>query len=115
MNLGKRFASRDRGEAVAQDVARLTALFREARSRFGSSGDFLYNDFSAADAMYAPVVTRLETYSIKVDDVSRAYMDAVLSHPAFRAWRTAALTEPWVIAEAEADEEAIEVFRELRD
>ena len=65
------------------------------------------------DAMFAPVVTRLETYSIRVDAVSRAYMDAVLSHPAFRAWRMAALAEPWVIEEAEADEEAIEVFRAL--
>jgi glutathione S-transferase len=109
MNLGKRFARRERGEAVAQDVVRVTAIFREARARFGSSGAFLYTDFSAMDAMFAPVVTRLETYSIRVDAVSRAYMDAVLSHPAFRACRAAALAEPWVIAEAEVDEEAIEV------
>jgi glutathione S-transferase len=114
MNLGKRFANRDRGEAVAQDVARLTAIFREARSSFGSSGAFLYSDFSAVDAMYAPVVTRLQTYSISVDDVSRSYMDAVLLHPAFHTWRMAALAEPWVIAEAEADEEAIEMLRDLR-
>jgi glutathione S-transferase len=114
MNLGKRFAMRDRGEAIAQDVARVTAIFRDARSQFGTRGPFLYGDFTAADAMYAPIVTRLDTYSIPVEDVSRRYIDAVLQHPAFRAWREAALAEPWVIADAEADEPAIEVFRTVR-
>ncbi len=51
MNLGKRYAPRDRGEAVAQDVARVTAIWREARGRFGAGGPFLFGAFSAADAM----------------------------------------------------------------
>jgi glutathione S-transferase len=111
MNLGKRYAARDRGEAVAQDVARVTEIFQGTRSQFGTNGPFLYGDFCAADAMFAPVVARLETYSIAVDDAARGYMDAVLQLPAFRAWREAALAEPWVIAGNEADEPAIEVFR----
>jgi glutathione S-transferase len=114
MNLGKRFAMRDRGEAVAQDVARVTAIFRDARAQFGTNGAFLYGDFTAADAMYAPILTRLDTYSVPVDDVSRQYMDSVLQHPAFRAWREAALAEPWIIADAEAEEPAMEVFRTVR-
>jgi glutathione S-transferase len=111
MNLGKRYAARDRGEAVARDVARVTAMWREARERFGAGGPFLFGAFSAADAMYAPVVTRLETYSIPVDPVSRAYMDAIQALPAFRDWREAALDEPWVLAHDEVDEEPIETFR----
>ena len=67
MNLGKRYAPRDRGEAVGRDVARITAIWRDARSRFGAGGPFLFGAFSAADAMYAPVVTRFDTYSIPVD------------------------------------------------
>lgn len=106
MNLGKRFAARDRGVEVARDVARITALWCEARSRFGGAegGPFLYGAFSAADAMYAPVVTRLDTYAIPVDPVSAAYMAAMLDHPSYRYWLKAALAEPWIVAQDEVDE-----------
>jgi|tagenome__1003787_1003787.scaffolds.fasta_scaffold20139078_1 glutathione S-transferase len=113
MNLGKRYAPRDRGEAVGRDVARITAIWRDARSRFGAGGPFLFGAFSAADAMYAPVVTRFDTYSIPVDPVSRAYMDTILSLAAFREWREAALREPWMTPSDEVDEEPVAVFRML--
>ena len=67
--------------------------------------------FSAADAMYAPVVTRLDTYQIAVSPPARTYMDAVLSHPSFIAWKAAALAEPWTISDYEAGHEAVETFR----
>ena len=107
MNLGKRFAARDRGPGVARDVERLTGLWRQARDRFGAGGPFLYGTFSAADAMYAPVVTRLDTYGIAVDPVSRDYMKAVLALPAYREWLAAALAEPWIVAQDEVDEPAL--------
>lgn len=110
MNLGKRFAKKDRGPDVAADVARLSRLWAEARAAFAGQGPFLYGDFSAADAMYAPVVTRLDTYQIDVDPATRTYMDAVLSHPAFVAWREAALREPWHIAHYEEGETPVEIF-----
>ncbi len=114
MNLGKRFAAKDRGDAVAADVARLTEIFRSTRERFGTGGRFLFGAFSAADAMYAPVAARFQTYSIQVDATSEAYVDAVIGHPAFQEWRTAALREPWVIVDSETDEPAIEVHRKAR-
>lgn len=104
MNLGKRFAARDRGPGVARDVERLTGLWRQARERFGAGGAFLYGEFSAADAMFAPVVTRLDTYGIAVDPVSQDYMRAVLGLPAYREWLAAALVEPWIVAQDEVDE-----------
>lgn len=97
MNLGKRFAPADRGEKVAADVARIQALFREARERFGRGGPFLFGAFSAADAMFAPVLTRFETYAIPLDPVSAAYSEAVLGLPAYQEWRRAALAEPWTM------------------
>jgi glutathione S-transferase len=112
MNLGKRFAQRDRGEAVARDVARFEQIVREARERFGRGGPFLFGPFSAADAMYAPVVTRLDTYSVPVSAQTRAYMGAVLALPAFREWLGAALKEPWVVPDDEVAEEPVEVFRQ---
>lgn len=107
MNLSKRFAARDRGPGVARDVERLTGLWRQARARFGAGGPFLYGAFSAADAMYAPVVTRLDTYGIAVDPVSQDYMQAVLALPAYREWLAAALAEPWIVAQDEVDEPAL--------
>ncbi|GGK22200.1 glutathione S-transferase family protein [Salinarimonas ramus] len=112
MNLGKSYAHVDRGEGVAADVARVVAIWRDARSRFGAGGPYLFGaDFGAADAMYAPVVTRLDTYSWPVDPDIRAYMDAVLALPAFVEWREAALEEEWVLAHDEVDEEPIAVYR----
>jgi glutathione S-transferase len=110
MNLAKRFAPKDRGPDVKANVDRITSLWSEARRRFGSSGPFLYGAFSAADAMYAPVVTRFDTYQIEVDGNTRAYMDAILNHPAFVAWRQAALQEPWELPHYEEGEIPVEVF-----
>lgn len=113
MNLAKRYHRRDRGPGVAGDVARITAIWQEARGSFGQAagGDFLYGAFSAADAMYAPVVTRLDTYDVAVSSAARDYMDAVLAHPAFVAWRAAALKEDWIVPSDEVDEEPAENLR----
>ena len=111
MNLGKRFGPKHRGEGVSRDIARIDALWQDARVRFGQRGPFLFGAFSAADAMYAPVVTRLDTYSAEVSPASRAYMEAVLGLPAFGEWRAAALAEPWFYKEDEVDEEPVAIFR----
>jgi glutathione S-transferase len=80
------------------NIARIQALWTEARERFGAGGPFLFGKFTAADAMYAPVVSRFETYAIDVSAPVRAYMDAMIALPAWQDWRRAALAEPWVIA-----------------
>jgi glutathione S-transferase len=111
MNLGRKYASRDRGEAVARDVARFSEIVRQARERFGMGGPFLFGAFSAADAMYAPLVTRLDTYSFALDEPTRAYVDTILSLPAFQEWRAAALKESWIVDADEVDEDAVEDYR----
>jgi glutathione S-transferase len=115
MNLRARFATKDRGPEVAEAQARVEALWREARGRFGArSGEpFLYGAFSAADAMFAPVVTRLDTYQLPVAADTRAYMNAVMAHPAFVAWRSDALAEPaeWDVPHYEEGETPVEVFK----
>ncbi len=114
MNLGKRFYRRERGSEVAGDVERIEAIWSEARDRFGGNGDgpFLYGAFSAADAMYAPVVTRLDTYDFDVTPQSRSYMDAVLTYPPYRAWRDQALEETWIVPSDEIDEQAAVTLRQ---
>jgi glutathione S-transferase len=111
MNLAKSFAPRsDLGPDVAANVARLAELWLEARARFGADGRFLYGAFSAADAMFAPVVTRLDTYQIQVDPRVRGYMDQILFHPAFTAWREQARVEPALVPHYEEGWSPVKVF-----
>lgn len=97
MDLKRDLKGQGMTEATAADIARIEALWADARTRFGgpAGGPFLFGAFTIADAMFAPVVTRLETYGVAVSPVSRAYMDAVLALPAMREWIAAAKAEPW--------------------
>lgn len=88
-------------DAVLADVSRIECLWRDCRARFGKEGKFLFGKFSIADAMYAPVVTRLETYDIPVAAESRAYMNSVLHTGAFQSWKEAALKEEWILPSEE--------------
>ena len=86
--------------AVEADVARIEAAWADARARSG--GPFLFGAFSAADAMFAPVVNRLHIYDIPVSEATRAYMNAVRDLPAWKAWEAGAKEEPWTIAHYDA-------------
>jgi len=79
------------------DLARIEAAWAKAKSTFGAGGRFLFGDFCAADAMFAPVVERLRAYDAPVGKETRLYMDAVMSLPAWRAWVAGAQAEPWHI------------------
>ena len=103
MNLWLPVKKRPQPDEVMADVRRIDALWSDCRARFGQSGPFLFGDFCAADAMYAPVASRLHTYGLEVSEVARAYRDAILALPAFIEWRAAALKEPWVMQHNEPD------------
>jgi glutathione S-transferase len=84
-------------------VARIEEIWRGCRAKFGKGGKFLFGRFSIADAMYTPVVTRFDSYAVKVADDTRAYMDTIMNTEAFRAWREAALKESWIVHADEVD------------
>jgi glutathione S-transferase len=107
MNFWRPVIKRDYAEDVVANVRRIDAMWTDCRTRFGSGGSFLFGAFSAADAMYAPVVSRFVTYGLDVGNVSRAYMDAVMALPAWTEWRAAALKEPWVLPQDEPDWPAV--------
>jgi len=85
------------GGQLGNDIGRIQEIWRDCRSRFGQAGDFLFGGFGAADAFFAPVVTRFVTYGVPLDPPAPAYCDAVMSWPAMRDWIAAAKAEPWVI------------------
>jgi len=103
MNFWRPVKRRELTEDVAANIRRIDTMWSDCRARFGTGGPFLFGRFSAADAMYAPVVSRFHTYDIQVGSVARAYMDAVMALPAWAEWRDAAVQEPWVLAEDEPD------------
>jgi glutathione S-transferase len=86
---------------VRADIARIERLWSEARRRFGAGGDFLFGRFSAADAMFAPVVMRFQTYAVPCGSVAARYCEAVKATPAVMAWNEAALAETEFVAEDE--------------
>ncbi len=82
---------------VQANVARIDGIWVGTRARFGHGGHFLFGAFSAADAMYAPVVSRFKSYAIAASPASRAYMDAVMALPAWKEWEAGGRAESWVM------------------
>ena len=86
---------------VRADIDRIESLWRHARSRFGSGGEFLFGSFSAADAMFAPVVMRFATYDVRCGAAIARYCEAVRAAPGVRAWIEGALAETEFVPEDE--------------
>jgi glutathione S-transferase len=87
MNFWRPVKARALTDEVAANVRRIDAMWTDCRLRFGQDGPFLFGPFGAADAMYAPMVSRFHTYAIEVG----------------AEWSAAALKEPWVLPEDEPD------------
>ncbi len=101
MNMWRPVKARALDAEAAANVARIDEIFTECLAKSG--GPFLFGAFGAADAMYAPVVSRFHTYAVGVSATARSYMDAVMALPAWREWRATALQEPWVLPHDEVD------------
>ena len=84
--------------ALEADIERIDEIWNDCRGRFGEGGPWLFGDYSVADAMYAPVVLRFNTYSARISQTARWYMASVLEDGALQEWLQAAKLEPWTIA-----------------
>lgn len=96
MDLSKHYPGHAIAPEVQADIDRIRAIWGDCRQRYGTGGDFLFGAFCAADAFYAPVVTRFRTYDVALDAVSQAYCAAVTGHPWMEAWAAEAARETWV-------------------
>ena len=103
MNLRRPRRKVPMSDQVLADVARIETIWRDCRRSFGKSGKFLFGKFGIADAMFAPVVARFDTFDISVADDTRSYMENILSTGAFLAWKDAALKETWIVPSDEVD------------
>jgi len=84
--------------ALEADVERIDEIWNDCRVRFGGDGPWLFGEYSVADAMYAPVVLRFNTYGAHISQTARWYMASVLEDAALQEWLAAAKQEPWTIA-----------------
>jgi len=78
---------------TARDIARIEEIWGAARARYGRGGPFLFGAFTNADAFYAPVVSRFQTYNVKLGRESKEYCDWVLALPAMKEWTAGARAE----------------------
>lgn len=100
MNIRGSHPGKGRNPVVDRDIARIDALWTECREAH-TNGNFLFGDFTIADAMFAPVVTRFHTYSVKLSAVAQEYADTIRELPAMKEWSEAGVKEPYVIAASE--------------
>jgi glutathione S-transferase len=93
MNIRSSHPGKGMSPEVERDIGRVAANWAAARERFGQGGEMLFGAFSAADAFYAPVVSRFATHAVSLPAVARRYADAVLALPAVQEWSASARAE----------------------
>jgi glutathione S-transferase len=94
MSCGVRIRLHTVTAALSADVHRISTLWNDGLKRFG--GPFLAGArFSAADAFFAPVLFRIQTYGLALDALSQEYVSRMLERESLRAWYADALREPW--------------------
>jgi glutathione S-transferase len=103
MNIHRPVGPKALSEEAKENIARVQDIWTDCRRRYGGAGPFLFGTFSAADAMYAPVVHRFRTYAIAVSLPVKEYMKTMLAYPAFAEWTAQALAETLVIERFETD------------
>jgi glutathione S-transferase len=91
--------------AVQNDIDRVKRLWTECLNVSG--GPFLYGNFTVADAMYAPIVTRFRSYGVDVDATCKAYMKTMESLPAMKVWAERAQAETHRVPEYEQIAESL--------
>jgi glutathione S-transferase len=101
MNTRKTFSDVTISEETRKDAVRILQTWAEARSRFGKDGPYLFGTFSAADIMFAPVVTRFVTYGFTLPGFAERYAETIMAHPWMEEWYAAAAEEPWTIQRIE--------------
>ncbi len=101
MNMRKDLKGMGKGPGVDEDIKRITEIWLSCRHQYGQSGDFLFGNFTNADAMFAPIVSRFKTFGVKLDPISQAYCEAIINTHGFKQWEAEALEETWIIEQDE--------------
>ncbi|HJR56147.1 MAG TPA: glutathione S-transferase family protein [Rhizomicrobium sp.] len=102
MNLKGRYPGFKVWAGAQADIDRITTIWRECLSAYG--GPYLFGAHpTLADAMYAPVATRFQTYDVKLDRACQDYCETILTLPDMLEWIEAAKSEEVAMEELEAE------------
>ncbi|WP_050467805.1 glutathione S-transferase family protein [Herbaspirillum chlorophenolicum] len=96
MDIRGRYPGQGRTPEAQADIGRVCEIWEECLSQFGHH-EFLFGDFSIADAFYAPVVMRFTSYQVPLAPALQAYADRVKAHPAVARWIAEALAEKEIL------------------
>jgi glutathione S-transferase len=89
---------------VKADIERILAIWTECRSFFGRGGSFLFGDFTIADAMFAPVVSRFHTYGVQMKGAAAEYAACIWNLPSMQEWAKAATAENFKMSRYETNQ-----------
>ena len=101
MNLNAHFPGFKIWSRAEADIARITTIWKQCLATYG--GPFLFGERTIADAMYAPVVTRFQTYDVPLDKICSAYCKRIMALPEMQEWYAAARDEPTEIDELDME------------
>lgn len=75
---------------LSQDIQRIEAIWQECRTKYSGAGQYLFGEFSIADAMYAPIVLRFKAYGYNSQNTAVMYYCAtILNNQFVQEWLTA--------------------------
>ncbi len=101
MNIRRPVQTLTLSNATIKGIERIIEIWQSCLEQYGHAGKFLFGQFSIADAMFMPVVSRFNTYNVLVPPLVKDYIQDMLNLPAYEQWREAALAETEIIDQDE--------------
>lgn len=103
MNCRKQFQNIRLSAQTQREIERIKSLWRDCRTKYGTNGEWLFGQYSIADAMFAPIALRFHGYDIPLEGIEKTYVQSVLNQVAIKDWIEAGKQEKEIIAEDEID------------
>ncbi len=97
MNCRQKFCNFKLSASVQNDIQRIKDIWQKCKTEYGSGGDWLFGEYSIADAMFAPVVLRFDGYDVPLNAMEKAYVECVIQHPNMQQWIVAGKQEKEII------------------
>lgn len=101
MNCRRPLSTLSLPKETQEEVKRIANIWRQCREKYSNKGEWLFGEYSIADAMFAPVVLRFHTYGVKLDGLAQAYMQSVLQQPDIIEWIASGAAETAIIKSGE--------------
>lgn len=86
--------------AARKDIARIETIWSEQVEQYQDG--WLFGEWSIADAMFAPVALRFQTYGIELSERAKSYQQKVLTSASLQQWLKDAIIETDIVKEDEA-------------